>query len=256
MDEIKIYDYKKMDLRDAVVVEGFPSVGLVSTIVANYIVTVLNLDLLGVMDSPFFPTVSVIRGGEPFSPVRFYGGDIEPGRRDSKKIVVFLSEFQPPSTLIKGITTTLLDWAQDNRCAYLISPEGLIVERPEGSEVKEKLLFAIGSTEHVKETIQANGIPIFQEGLISGIPGVLLNEGKRRNFDVFCILSETHENLPDARAAARIIEVMNALIPEMGLDPAPLYKEASVLEERMKEYQKMSKPGGKRTTTPLPSMYG
>ena len=49
---------------------------------------------------------------------------------------------------------------------------------------------------------------------------------------------------------------MNVLIPELKLDPSPLYKEASILEEKMKEYQKMSKPGGKRSTTPLPSMYG
>ncbi len=281
MDDIEIYEYRRLDLRDSFIIDGFPSVGLVSTITASYIVAALDMELIGVMDSVYFPTVSVIRDGEPHHPVRFYAGDLEGPDGDWTRLVVFLSEFQPPSNLIKLICTSVLDWAEEQKCSCLISPEGLVIEGennqplpvPEGNgngeEEKiapvtemhapppsiEKTVYGLSSTGSGKDRLQKSKIPIFPEGLISGIPGVLLNEGKKRNFEVTCLLAEARDNIPDARAAARIIEQLRSIIPYLEIDLAPLYAEADLLEAKMRGYQKISKPGGKKTI-PSPSMYG
>ena len=42
-DDIQILERKKIDLKGAVLIEGFPSVGMVSTIVSNYLIKVLEL---------------------------------------------------------------------------------------------------------------------------------------------------------------------------------------------------------------------
>lgn len=281
MDDIEIYEYRRLDLRDSFIIDGFPSVGLVSTITASYIVAALDMELIGVMDSVYFPTVSVVRDGEPHHPVRFYAGDLEGPDGDWTRLVVFLSEFQPPSNLIKLICNTVLDWAQDQKCNCLISPEGLVIEgegeqqpqpaeeQEEGEEKNvepvpersasnvtlEKSIYGLSSTNKGKDRLNQAGVPIFPEGLISGIPGVLLNEGKKRNFEVTCLLSEARDNIPDARAAAGIIETLREIIPYLEIDLAPLYAEADLLEAKMRGYQKVAKPGGKRSA-PLPSMYG
>jgi len=279
MDDIEIYEYRRLDLRDSFIIDGFPSVGLVSTITASYIVAALDMELIGVMDSVYFPTVSVIRDGEPHHPVRFYAGDLEGPDGDWTRLVVFLSEFQPPSNLIKLICNSMLDWAQEQKCSCLISPEGLVIEGenqgpPQGGEDKDeeapqepvvnvppaqmagdKPVYGLSSTSSGKDRLQKANIPIFPEGLISGIPGVLLNEGKKRNFEVTCLLAEARDNIPDARAAAGIIEVLRDIIPYLEIDLAPLYAEADLLEAKMRGYQKISKPGGKKTI-PSPSMYG
>jgi len=256
-------------------------VGLVSTITASYIVAALDMELIGVMDSVYFPTVSVIRDGEPHHPVRFYAGDLEGPDGDWTRLVVFLSEFQPPSNLIKLICNTVLDWAEEQKCSCLISPEGLVIEgdnpQPEGGSGEEedkegngklqvqnispqqlmgdKSVYGLSSTASGKDRLQKAKVSIFPEGLISGIPGVLLNEGKKRNFEVTCLLAEAQDNIPDARAAAGIIEVLKGIIPYLEIDLAPLYAEADLLEAKMRGYQKISKPGGKKTI-PSPSMYG
>src|SRR2546422_4445553 len=80
------------------------------------------------MDSDFFPTVALVRDGQPMNPVRIYAG---PKVDDHDQIVVFISEFQPPPNLIKAIAATVLDWAQDARCNLLVCPEGLIVDARE-----------------------------------------------------------------------------------------------------------------------------
>ena len=272
MEDIQIYEIKRSDLRNAVVIDGFPSVGLVSTITANYLITTLKMEQVGILDSVHFPTVSVVRNAEPLNPVRIYAGTLKKDTGDEKNekisntLVVFISEFQPPPNLIKMIASTILDWMQDQGCRLLISPEGLVIDREDGAPVddeddlsyepsEEIEAYGIGSTEKSRELLREYGIPLFQEGVISGVAGVLLNEGKRRNFDVISILAEARPNYPDARAAAKVIESIDKLLLKVGIDVKPLYKEAEGIEARIKAMQKQAKPAGKKAM-PKPEMYG
>src|SRR5438128_33414 len=209
MEGIQIYELKRMDLRGATVIDGFPSVGLVSSIVANYLINALNLTQIGIMDSVYFPTVALVRDGQPMNPVRIYAG---PKVDDHDQIVVFISEFQPPPNLIKAIAATVLDWAQDARCNLLVCPEGLIVDAREDEGERQVEVYGIGSTDKAMDMIRKNDITVFEEGVITGVAGVLLNEGRKRDFDVITLLSEAHPDYPDARAAARAIEIIDKLL--------------------------------------------
>ena len=50
----------------------------------------------------------------------------------------------------------------------------------------------------------------------------------------FAILAEANPAIPDARAAARIIEKLNLLFPAVTLDAEPLIEEAARIEEQIK----------------------
>ncbi|HEY4705330.1 MAG TPA: PAC2 family protein, partial [Thermoplasmata archaeon] len=223
MDGIQIYELRRMDLRGATVIDGFPSVGLVSSIVANYLINALSLSQIGIMDSAYFPTVSLVRDGEPMNPVRIYGQPKQSGR---DQVVVFISEFQPPPNLIKGIASTVLDWTQDQKCNLLVCPEGLIVDSELTGPDRQVEVYGIGSTDKSMDLLRKNGVTLFEEGVITGVAGVLLNEGRRRDFDVITLLSEAHPDYPDARAAARVIEVIDKVLGHTELDARPLYEEA------------------------------
>ncbi|RLF49151.1 MAG: proteasome assembly chaperone family protein [Thermoplasmata archaeon] len=251
--DIHIYEIKRMDLKGGIVIDGFPSVGLVSSIVANYIINVLDLEQIGVMDSIYFPTVSLIRNSEPQNPVRIYGGEAK-----ERKIIVFISEFQPPPNLIKPVAATLLDWAIEQKCSMVISPEGMVVERfgEEGSQPPSPSVYGIATTEQGRSLIEANGVKNFSEGVITGVAGVLLNEGKRREYNVVCLLAEAHPEYPDARAAARIIEVLDSMILKMHIDTKPLYEEAEKLERQIKAIHAQAEQAKKHKIPPTPQMYG
>jgi len=252
MDGIQIYELKRMDLRGATVIDGFPSVGLVSSIVANYLINALNLTQIGIMDSIYFPTVALVRDGQPMNPVRIYAG---PKQDDRDQIVVFISEFQPPPNLIKAIASTVLDWAQDARCNLLVCPEGLIVDAQEEGE-RQVEVYGIGSTEKAMDLIRRNNITAFEEGVITGVAGVLLNEGRKRDFDVITLLSEAHPDYPDARAAARAIEVIDKLLLHTELDARPLYEEAERIEMQLKSIHHQTEAAKKPSGPVRPSMYG
>jgi uncharacterized protein len=257
MEALSVTELKRMNLKDATVIDGFPSVGLVSSIVANYIVNSLELEQIGILDSIYFPSVALVRKAEPLSTVRIYAGEqVKSEEGGSDQIVVFISEFQPPNNLIKVIAKTILDWILEQKCRQLICPEGLVIEREEGStEESENDLevYGIASTKRGNELLEKNDIKLFHEGVITGIAGVLLTEGKMRDFEVLGLLAEAHPNYPDARAAATVLSAIDRLLPAIKLDPKPLFQEAEGIEAQLKNLQKQTKV---IKQIPLPHMYG
>jgi uncharacterized protein len=252
VDDVEIIEFEDMDLHDATAIAGFPSIGLVSTIVANYLIDAVGLQQIGALNSPHFPTLSVVHTGEPLSPVRIYGGTLESG----EKIAVFVSEFKPKPNLINSLSNSILDWVQKKKCKLLISPEGMVVEgkSSEGENVVDA--YAIGSTENARKTLQSKNISQFKNGIIAGVSGVLLNIGKQENFDVISILSEAHPNYPDARAAASAINVI-ANVVGVDINVGPLYDEAERIEKQLQKFHKQAKPmTSGAAQVPQPSMYG
>jgi uncharacterized protein len=274
MEEIKVYELKKVDLKGATVIDGFPSVGLVSSIVANYLINFLKLTQIGIMDSVYFPTVSLVREAEPLNPVRIYAGEkITSTEGESDQIVAFISEFQPPPNLVKPIAHTMLDWAEEQRCKLLISPEGLVIdkgeEEEEGAVTEEEKnvpeeeeqddeavdVYGIGSTMKARELLKSHDIALFTEGVITGVAGVLLNEGKSRDFQVVSIMAEAHPDYPDARAAAKVIETIDKMLLHIQLDAKPLYIEAEKIEGQLKSIHAQAKPTKSRKQAYSPSIY-
>lgn len=246
MANVEIVELKRMDLRDAVVIDGFPSVGLVSSIVANYLIALLKLEYIGEMDSDAFPSLSLIRNGEPLGPARIYARpNLKPGEQ---QIVVFSTELQPSANLLRDIGTAIMDFAQAQKCKLVISAGGLIIDREEGVEEEkgEIAVYGIGSTESAQELLLKADAEPFVEGVISGTAGVLLNEGRRRGADVITLLAEAKPDTADARAAALILAVIDQMILHMNLNVEPLCKEAERLEAQLKvihkDAQRKSKP--------------
>jgi uncharacterized protein len=252
LNDVNIVDFEDVDLEGATVIAGFPSIGLVSTITANYLIDALNLKQIGCMQSPHFPALSVVHTGEPLSPVRIYSGIQSSG----EKMAVFVSEFKPKPNLINAISSTIMDWASKKKCKLLISPEGMVVEGKATNEERVSDAYAIGSTEKVRRILVAKDIAQFKNGIIAGVSGVLLNIGKQSDFDVISILTEAHPNYPDARAAASAINVI-ALVTNTEINVAPLYEESERIEKQLQKFHKQAKPMVSATgRVPQPNMYG
>ena len=251
MDDVEICDFEEIDLKDATVIAGFPSIGLVSTIAANYLIDALGLKQIGCLKSPHFPALSVVHTGEPLSPVRIYAGT----QINGDKIAVFVSEFKPKPNLINSIANVIMEWVTRKQCKLLLSPEGMVVEGKSVDEEENVEAYAIGSTERARQLLMSKDIPQFKNGIIAGVSGVLLNFGKQNNFDVISILSEAHPNYPDARAAAAAINVMAAIMG-VEINVTPLYEESERIEKQLQKFHKQAKPMVSASQAPQPSMYG
>jgi len=241
MSGFSVHKYKDMNWKDTIAVIGFPSVGLVSSIAASFLARSLELDVIGGISSSEFPPYAVVQNGVPYPPVRIYGGD-----RDCEDdqgvncdgLVVVTSEFLPKIEQHHTLAVSLLDWLDENCVATVICLDGI----PQFDN--ENKILGIASTPAARDVMTKYSIEGFDDGLVRGMSGIMLSEGAMRGMDVLAILGTARTDMPDPRGAARLMEPLTRMIPELKIDTEPLYKEAEEIEKRIETNSALS-PGNK-----------
>ncbi|HSV42695.1 MAG TPA: PAC2 family protein [Methanomassiliicoccales archaeon] len=226
-----LHEYKDAHLSNCIMVVGFPSVGLVSPIAANYIVRTLKLERIAAIVSKDFPPFTILHGGVPSPPVRIYAGTRACPQTEGEhcdQIVVMLAEFMPRPDLIQPLANIILDWAKHKGVAAIVTLEGINTGELELTEI-----LAVGTSENAREMMKKYDIREMKEGMVSGLSGLLLSEGDRIGTDVICLLGPAKSDRPDARGAANLLEQIGRMLPELKLDSGPLLKEAETIEQGM-----------------------
>lgn len=238
MVEIEIRKFKDIDLDSGTVIEGFPGVGLVSSIVATHLIDLLKLDQICALESEAFPPTSMIYAKKPKFPARIYGSS-------KYRIGVFLAEFTPSPALHRPIAKKLMEWCREQKCKRIIAREGLPMQVECKTTEKNKIqpkVHGIGSTDRARKELADLKITQLEAGMIYGVAGILLNEGRWNNFDVITLLADACPDIPDAIAAAKIIEAIDKLLPDIKIESKKLYDQATKFEQQIKNMRKQVKP--------------
>ena len=254
-----------LNVSGALVVSCFPSIGFVSSIVAHYLVDKLDLELVGGVRHPKLPPVCLVQDGKPLPPMRFYSGEPICNMERCDKVVLIASEIQVLPELNLPLADTLLDWCTENGvgATMLIDSYAQGIGQQHSifdDDQTDETLLGIGSTDASHETLEGLGVPLLKQGVVGGITGVMMGESRRRGVDVMAILAESDGeiggSLPDARAAARIIECLDDLLPAVHLDPEPLLAEAQRIEGEIREMMAVHLNPPADSGDSLGSMYG
>lgn len=232
MAEIEIRKFKDLDLREGSVLEAIPTVGLSSTIACSYLISVLELDQITALDSVDFPSVSMVYSRKPKFPARIYA-------REDLKLAVFISEIPLPITVHRPLAQTLLSWSRDQGCEEILSMEGLPTP---GGGGKDPQLWGVGSTDTARTKLADAGIQQLETGMITGVSAILLNEGRWVRFNVMSLAVETRPRMPDALAAAKLVEGVDELLPQVTIPTEPLYEQAKRLEAQLAQMQEQARP--------------
>lgn len=243
MEKVDMRTFREVDLRGGTVVEGFPTVGMVSTIACTYLISTLKMDQVCAIDDEEFPPLSMVYARKPKFPARVYA-------HEEKKLAAFLCEVPIPSRIHRKVARCLLSWATKHECKRIISLEGLPL--PEGGNEQEVMVWGVGSTDRAREDLDKAKIQQLESGMISGVSGVLLNEGRWANFDTIALLAEARPDVPDALAAAKLVRAVDDLLPEVEIDLGPLLTEAKELEVQLASLKAQAKPA---LTEPAPGMF-
>ncbi len=251
-EDIKIIEYKEVDLSNSMLIEAFPTVGLVSSIAGHFIIDQLKLEEIGTISSRYFMPAAVIHNSSPSPPVRIYAGKKICGPDGScDQIVVIISEFMPPVEIVKQLGDAILAWAKKKKCSFIVSLEGTHVIDPQLLKTH-----GVASTQKMKNALKTYGIEDTKEGMITGVTGVLLYEGARLKRDVLCLLAEAHTSYPDSRAAALLVETLDKMLPGIKIDTEPLYKEAEQIEQKIRAFMKQAQPTAPSNVQLPTQMYG
>ena len=225
---ITIKELKSVNIEGGFLIDGFPSVGYSSAIATESIIHTSQFELAGVIDSPSFPPISIIKDGKPNYPTRIFVNE-------DLKVGVFLSYLTLDQSLHKAAAKTMLKWAEKHKIGLIVS--SVAVKSQDGSEEVR----GVGNSDSAREKIRAAGLKVLDHGTIPGIPARLLNEGSMSGQDVIVIIFYTDGKGPDFKSSVQICDAISKLIPGVSCDIPVLEKQAEKAEIIMKETEKESK---------------
>jgi uncharacterized protein len=205
------------------VIEGFPGFGLVGTITTGFLVDHLKCDLL---EQKYFediaPTVAV-HGGKVVEPIGVY--------YNKKHNIIIIHSIMSPLGLEWKAAEFVARVCKDYGAKELITIEGVGTQ----GEATEQRAFYYCRGDDKK--IKATGVQPLGEGIIIGVTGALLM--KPAPCPTIALFAETHSSLPDSKAAAMIIQVLDKYLG-LDVDSKPLLKQAEAFEAKLKTLMQQS----------------
>ncbi|HLM90677.1 MAG TPA: PAC2 family protein [Thermoplasmata archaeon] len=234
---VRIVDTRNEPLRGAMMIVGFPTHGLVGSVAASYLVHALDMQPVAYMISEEFPPTVVMEEGIVSAPVRFYASKLVCGvDRSCDQLVVVISDIQPPAGMLNALGRVLLDWAETKGIAFVAAIEGQPIETEITGDARVVAManHAAGRLLEKYQFAAANGV-------VTGFAGGLLLGAINRTTPVLCFVAQAHKDYPDARAAAKIIETLNPLVPLIALDTKPLREKARQIETEVRKTLRQTK---------------
>jgi uncharacterized protein len=241
VSDVQIVDTRDESLKGAMMVVGFPTHGLVGSVAASYLVHTLDMASVAYMISEDFPPTVIMEEGVVSAPVRFYASKLVCGvDRTCEQLVVAISDIQPPPESLGAISRALLDWAEGKGIQLIIAVEGQPIEEEVQGDAR---VVAMANRAAAPLLGKYKFEPA--NGVVTGFAGALLLAAIGRSTQVLCLVAQAHKDYPDARAAAKVIETVNPLVPLMLLDTKPLREKAREIEAEVrgnlhKQQQSMS----------------
>ena len=231
-----IKEFKKVELKNPILVEGFPGLGMVGSIASNYLVKQLKAQKLAVLHSPHFPYHVIVnkKGGARLLRGEFYFWKNPTGEND----LIFLIGDSQAQT-IEGqfeIANSILDFVETKKVETIVTIGGYRNE----VEGTPKVVAVSANPILLERALKAKALPSESGTPIVGTAGLLLGLAKFRKVDAVCLLGETRGYLPDPKTAKSVIEVLQGLL-DISVDLKDLDEEIEKSKEILGRMQDIEK---------------
>ena len=216
------------------IIEGFPGFGFVSTIATEYLIDHLKTKQIGSIFSEELTPIAIIHGGEVKDPISIHYNE--------KHNIVIIEAVTSVAGLEWELAEVLSELYTKFKAKELISIEGI-----QSPALKEKPdAYAYTSEKKNQAKLKKAGIKKLENGIILGISGALMVKTNHK-LNTTYIFAETMSNLPDSKAAAKIIESLDKYLG-LKVDYKPLLKKAEQFEEKLKELIKRTQEASTEKT--------
>ncbi|MDP3918433.1 MAG: PAC2 family protein [Nanoarchaeota archaeon] len=209
--------------KNPTIIEGFPGIGLIGTITTEYLIKHLKAKSIGYIKLKDAAPIAAIHDSRVIQPLEIF-------YVKSKNIVIIHSLIDAQGIEWK-VSEALSELYKQLKAKEIISIEGILGKPVATKKDIDAYHFTLNTINHKK--LKKAGSSELKEGILMGITAALLLHDKTLNTSG--VFVETHSKLPDSRAAAKIIEVLDGYLG-LKVDFVPLEKAAAEFEEKLKEY--------------------
>ncbi|MFX0170406.1 MAG: proteasome assembly chaperone family protein [Candidatus Hodarchaeota archaeon] len=224
----EIRNVSDVDLTGFTLIECFPSISALALITANIILesgnSTIAFDQVAVGDSNQLPAICVVYYSKPKFPIRIYASN-------KLKIALLASEIPQYPPITREIGKKIFQWTKDKEIERIVSVEGFKSDYTQSPRNLPIRVFGVGTTESCRKYLTEKQIPPLGQGVIKGLSAVLLNEGWFNRSEVIVLLGEVRQHYPEIRTAARVIEVLNQIVPSLNIGIEPILAQAEKIEQ-------------------------
>ena len=247
MSETRVLRFSEPDLRDPVAIVGFPTVGLVGSILAGLMVRSMKLPVVAGITSPDLPPYTFITDGRPCPQIRIMAGTPARVRRKKKAaeegeteklpekrkrskphdVVIVTSEIAPKPEQTYDICMSILDTLKSLGVSDVLCLEGVAgydTSAPVGG---------VSTNQYTADKLKSAEVPVMNDGIVRGVSGILLMEGAYQEMNVMSLMVPANAQMPDPRASARLMDPITKMYPRIAIDTEPLFREADEIESRV-----------------------
>ena len=201
-----------------IIIEGFPGLGFVGTIAVEFLIEHLNAKLIGKIESKEMLPIAAIHKEMIIEPLGIF--------YDKSHNIVLVHALGNITGLEWSLAEKLAELSKILKAKEIISLEG--VSSPTMGLNKELQSYVYSTSQNKK--LEKLGVQSLKEGVVVGVSGALLLKDK---LPLTCIFSETKTGMPDSRAAANVIRVIDQYLG-LKVDYKPLMKKADEFESKLK----------------------
>jgi len=203
--------------KGATVIEGFPGIGLVGTIATGFLLDHLKCEKIGSYYFEESPATLAVHGCQIIDQIGVY--------YNKEYNLVIVHAIASPAGVEFNAADLILDLCKQIQASEIITLEGV------GSqETGETRGFYYTDHQQLRKTMAKHGVECLGEGIIMGVTAAILMRG---GFPTLSLFAETHSKLPDSKAAAKLVEILDKLL-NLKVNYEPLLKQAEEFEKKLK----------------------
>lgn len=203
--------------KNVTIIEGFPGFGLIGTIATEFLMEHLDTEKIGIVEMDEIPAMIAIHQNKVIEPISIH--------YNKEYNMVLIHAINIGKDLGWKVADIVGELAKQLSAKEIISLEGV------GSPNQDAGRVFFYSTEDGKVSKKLSGMAApLSEGIIVGVTGALL--ARNIGVPIIALFAEAKSNMPDSKAAAEIIKVLDAYAG-LEVDPKPLLKQAELFEKKL-----------------------
>jgi len=204
--------------KNVTIIEGFPGFGLIGTIATEFLMEHLETEKIGIVEMDEIPAMIAIHQNKVIEPLSIH--------YNKKYNLVLIHAINIGKDMGWKIADVLMDLAKELSAKEIISLEGVGSPNPDSG----RIFYYSTNGGKAKKKLENIANPLM-EGIIVGVTGALL--AKQVKIPILALFAEARSNMPDSKAAAHVIEALDAYAG-LQIDSKPLLKQAVMFEKKLK----------------------
>lgn len=240
-----------LEFEDPILIDGLPGKGLVGKLIADYLVTELEMEYYAGVHCESLPAVAAYRptDSQVRPPIQLYA--------DAERDLMTLVSDVPISTAnAPDFADCISNWLHENAVTPIFNsglPERVTDGGDDDGGDAPNRLYGLSTGDGDRLLAEADITAPHHAGIVTGPTGALLNRAADEGLDSVGLLVEITDDLPDYASAATVIDRGVNPITGMDIDTAPFEDQSiemsSVAESALQTLGDSSDGSAKPTPT-------